>query len=111
MIGAGRPLSSRVLIFEPYADLRAEIAATLTREHYTCDAVGSAEHALLALKRNSYKYVLMDAESLGGAIVSSLDPASRVILITDSQSSADTGADATLQKPFSRDELISRFAS
>lgn len=99
----------RVLIIEPHADLRAELAAMLTREHYTCDAVPSAEHAVLALTRHAYKYVLMEEESLGSALVSSLDPRSRVILITESASHPIVGADSTLQKPFGRDELIARF--
>jgi DNA-binding response OmpR family regulator len=111
MIPPDRPMSPRVLIIEPYADLRSEIAATLTRAHYTCDAVASAEHARLALDRHAYKYVLMEEETIGGELVSSLDPRSHVILITESDSDAVTGADSILQKPFSRDELIARFAS
>jgi DNA-binding response OmpR family regulator len=104
-------MSPRVLIIEPYADLRAEIAAMLTREHYTCDAVSSPKHAMLALNRHAYKYVLMEADSLDGELVSSLDPRSRIILITENQHDAVVGADATLQKPFGRDELIARFTN
>lgn len=104
-------MSSKVLIIEPYADLRSAIVATLTREHYTCDAVASPEHAMLALDRHAYKYVLMEADSLGTDLVSSLDPRSRVILITESDSDAVVGADSTLRKPFGRDELIARFTN
>ncbi|MEO8381070.1 MAG: hypothetical protein ABI779_15515 [Acidobacteriota bacterium] len=102
---------SRVLIVEPYADLRAEIAATLRREHYTCDAVASADHATIQLSRNAYAYVVVDLEVIGGDLVSALDPSSRVILLTDNDSEPIEGADSTLQKPFSREELIARFTS
>jgi len=110
MIDASRrSMSPTVLIVEPHADLRAEIVATLRREHYTCDAAASAHHAKLHLDRQSYAYVVVDMDAIAGELVSAIDPRSHVILLTDPDTDTVIGADATLQKPFGRDELIARF--
>jgi DNA-binding response OmpR family regulator len=53
----------RVLVIEPYPDLRAEIAATLRREHFVCDAVATPDEATVAL--NEYQYVVVDVDSAG----------------------------------------------
>ena len=92
-----------VLVVEPFADLRLEIAATLRREHYTCDAVATAAEGTAELDARSYEYVVIDLESTGD-FVSSVDPAAHVILLTD-EDSRDVGGYPTLRKPFSRDEL------
>ena len=44
----------RVLVIEPYPDLRLAIALTLQREHYACDAVADVEEAAHELGRHDY---------------------------------------------------------
>jgi len=80
----------RVLVIEPYADLRMEIAATLRREHYPCDAVADVADAAQEIGRHGYEHIVVDGDSMR-ALVASLDPAAHVI---------------SLRKPFGRDELI-----
>lgn len=80
----------RVLVIEPYADLRLEIAATLRREHYRCDAVADVADAAKEIARHGYEHIVVDGDSMR-ALVASLDPAAHVI---------------SLRKPFGRDELI-----
>lgn len=80
----------RVLVIEPYSDLRQVILLTLQREHYACDAVAGVEEALQELGRHTYECVVVDGDATGHA-VTSIDPAANVIL---------------LRKPFGRDELI-----
>ena len=81
---------SRVLIIEPYPDLRLAIALTLRREHYTCDAVADVEEAAQELGRHDYACIVVDRDATGQA-VTSLDPSAHVV---------------SLAKPFGRDELI-----
>jgi DNA-binding NtrC family response regulator len=96
----------RVLLLEPYADLRSLIAATLQREHYVCDAVATADDATLELGRHTYQYVVVDADTTGsGALVAGLDPEAHVILLT-----TDSAAEG-LRKPFSRAELMAFFTN
>lgn len=80
----------RVLIIEPYPDLREAIASTLRREHYTCDAVAEVEEAAHEIGRHDYAFVVVDGE-ITGATVASLDPAAHVV---------------SLVKPFGRSELL-----
>jgi CheY-like chemotaxis protein len=80
----------RVLVIEPYADLRMEIAATLRREHYPCDAVAEVSEAAGEIGRHKYEHIVVDGDSMG-ELVASLDPGAHVI---------------SLAKPFGRDELI-----
>ena len=97
----------RVLVLEPHADLRAEIAATLQREHYTCDAVATAADAVLELDQRTYAYVVIDLDTLGcAAVMAGLDPASQVILV-----SGDDDERQALRKPFGRLELLARFTN
>ena len=80
----------RVLVIEPYNDLREAIALTLRREHYACDAVSSVSDAAFEIGRHNYACVVVDADATGD-VVSSLDPSAHVV---------------SLSKPFGRDELI-----
>ncbi len=80
----------RVLVIEPYTDLRMEIAATLRREHYPCDAVADVSDAVLEIGHHQYEHIVVDGDSMG-ELVASLDPGAHVI---------------SLAKPFGRDELI-----
>lgn len=98
-------MSPTVLVIEPFADLRLEIAATLRREHYTCDAVGTAAEGTAVMGSRSYDHVVIDLESTGD-FAATVDPSMHVILLTD-QDSSEVGGYATLRKPFSRDELTS----
>jgi DNA-binding response OmpR family regulator len=80
----------RVLIIEPYPDLREVIALTLRREHYPCDAVADVQEAAHEIGRRNYAFVLVDGETTGAA-VASLDPDAHVV---------------SLVKPFGRSELL-----
>lgn len=100
----------RVLVFEPYADLRAEIAATLRRESFPCDAVDTPERARLALNRSNYRYVVVDLAN-AGELLPELTPDSHLILLTESAIDDAGTSHATLRKPFTRDELIARLRS
>ena len=80
----------RVLVIEPYPDLRLAIALTLQREHYACDAVADVEEAAHELGRHDYACIVVDRDSTGHA-VTSLNPSAHVV---------------SLPKPFGRDELI-----
>lgn len=83
-------MEPRVLVIEPYTDLREAIALTLRREHYPCDAVADVSDAAQQLGRHAYEHVVVDADTTGEA-VTTLDPDVHVI---------------RLRKPFGRDELI-----
>ena len=80
----------RVLVIEPYSDLREAIALTLRREHYPCDAVADVADAANEIGRHGYACVVVDGESTGAA-VALLDPDARVV---------------SLAKPFGRHELL-----
>lgn len=99
-------MSPTVLIIEPFSDLRLEIAATLRRQHYTCDAVATAAEGTAVLGARRYDHVVVDLDSTGD-FAESVGPSMHVILLTD-QDSRDVGGYATLRKPFSRDELMLR---
>ncbi|HVG22758.1 MAG TPA: hypothetical protein VND45_01280 [Thermoanaerobaculia bacterium] len=100
----------RVLVLEPYADLRSEIAATLQRADYVCDAVGTAEDAVLKLDRNTYQFVLIDMdESDSRALVAGIDPAAHVILLTNGEN--QRAGYVALRKPFGRAELMAQFTN
>jgi CheY-like chemotaxis protein len=79
----------RVLVIEPYPDLREAIALTLRREHYPCDAVADVADAAQQIGKHAYEQIVVDGE--WSSLVASLDPAAKVI---------------TLRKPFGKDELI-----
>lgn len=81
---------SRVLVIEPYTDLRMAIALTLRREHYSCDAVADVSDAAQEIGRHGYAHIVVD-DNATGDLVTSLDPGAHVI---------------TLAKPFGREELI-----
>ena len=101
---------SKVLLLEPHADLRAEIAATLQREHYTCDVVATAADAALKLGRQTYAYVVVDLDTFDStALVAGIDPASQVILLTNGENQQP--GETELCKPFSRAELMARFTN
>jgi DNA-binding response OmpR family regulator len=96
----------KVLLLEPHADLRAEIAATLRRERYACDAVGSADDAAIQLRERAYAYVVIDLDATGSAsVMATVDPESHVILL-----SGDDDERSALRKPFGRAELLARFS-
>lgn len=95
-----------VLVIEPFADLRLEIAATLLRERYSCSAVATAEEGAAALEAQPYSYLVVDSDSVGD-YVAAVDPSSHVIVLTDDEG-PDARGYATLRKPFSRDELMKR---
>lgn len=101
-------MSSTVLVIEPFADLRLEIAATLRRQHYACDAVATVAEAQAELGARAYDHVVIDLESTGN-FAASVDPSVHLVLLTD-MDSRDVGGHATLRKPFSRDELVLRLS-
>lgn len=98
-------MSSTVLVIEPFADLRLEIAATLRRQHYTCDAVATAAEGSAVMGTRTYDHVVIDLDSTGN-FAETVDPSTHVILLTD-QDPSEVGGRPTLRKPFSRDELTS----
>lgn len=107
-----------ILVVENHPDLRAEIVATLNREQYQCDAVGTGDAALLKLRDNNYRYILLDvdAATAGAALFQSLasDPNSleKLILITDSDDTLGLRGPAAqcakLCKPFDTKQLLAR---
>lgn len=101
-------MSPNVLVIEPFADLRLGITETLRREHLACNAVATAAEAAAELGMRAYTHVVVDLHSTGD-FAASLDPSSRVILLTEDDSYS--GSFPTLRKPFSRAELISRVTS
>ncbi len=80
----------RVLVIEPYSDLREVMLLTLRRERYACDAVADVADAALRIRRHQYDCVVVDADSTRD-LVASLDPSATIV---------------SLRKPFDRDELI-----
>lgn len=80
----------RVLVIEPYSDLREAIVLTLRREHYPCDAVADVADAAQEIGRHDYACVVVDGDTTG-EVVASLDPATHVV---------------SLAKPFGRYELL-----
>ena len=97
----------RVLVLEPYADLRAEITATLQREHYACDAVATAADAVVQLDQRTYAYVVIDLDTIDSeSVMAGLNPSSQVILV-----SGEDEDRAVLRKPFGRLELLARFTN
>jgi hypothetical protein len=80
----------RVLVIEPYTDLRMAIALTLQREHYPCDAVADITDAAQEIGRHGYAHIVVDGDATGD-LVASLDPGAHVI---------------SLAKPFGREELM-----
>ena len=100
----------RVLVLEPYADLRALIASALQREHFDCDVVSTAAEATLELRRHDYAYVVVDLDTRdSSALVAGIDPAMQVILLTDGEN--EQAGYAGLRKPFGRAELMARFTN
>ncbi|HEY0371039.1 MAG TPA: hypothetical protein VGD79_03515 [Thermoanaerobaculia bacterium] len=81
---------SRVLVIEPYPDLREAIMLTLRREHFSCDAVAAVADAEVQIGRHDYSCVVVDGDTMR-EVVATLDPATHVI---------------ALPKPFGRDELL-----
>jgi DNA-binding response OmpR family regulator len=101
----------RVLILEPHPDLRMEIAATLRREHYACDVVATAADAALQLDQRTYRWVVVDLDTLDSSrLVAGIDPSSQVVLLTADDDEGESGH-AALRKPFGRDELIARLTN
>ena len=96
----------KVLVIEPYADLRMEIAAILRRAHFVCDTAATAEAAAVELDQRAYAFVVGVVDTMA-SLASTFDPSSRLIVMTDSEA-RDFGGHTTLRKPFGRDELISR---
>jgi DNA-binding response OmpR family regulator len=104
---SSRPMVPRVLVLEPYPDLRMEIAATLRREHYACDVVSTAADAALQLDQRTYAWVVVDLDTLDSSkLLAGIDPTSHVVLLTGDEQSES--GHAALRKPFGRDELIAR---
>ena len=98
----------KVLVIEPFTDLRLEIAATLRREHYACDAVATAAEGAAELDARPYEFVVVDLESTGD-FTTTFAPTANVIVLTEDESYR--GSFPTLLKPFTRDELIARFTN
>ena len=98
----------RVLIVEPHADLRAEIAAVLRREHYVCDTFASAADAAPELKRRKYAHLLVDGDTYDwNADVMLLARREGLIVMTQDELVERRAMPRhTLRKPFGRDELI-----
>ncbi|HYO78060.1 MAG TPA: hypothetical protein VE010_16495 [Thermoanaerobaculia bacterium] len=108
-------MSPQILVIESYADLRAGIVAALEHYAYSCDAVASAEAAVLKLREHDYAYVVLDVDAASPQatreFVSALGEAN-VILISDSDPREPHSEHvAMLRKPFSRDELMAQLRS
>ena len=103
-------MSPRILVVEPYADLRTEITAVLRRAHYSCDAVATPADAVLQLRLHDYAYVVVDLDSADtGPLLSTIGEGdAHVILLADDTSNNVRHGLNALQKPFGRDELIAR---
>ena len=103
-----RLMPPTVLVIEPYADLRSEIAAALRREHYVCEAVGNTAEAMLKLRGGQFSYVVLD-EDVGdlGKLVAAIDPASELLMLSESEGPGWPGH-SSLRKPFGRAELVAR---
>jgi DNA-binding response OmpR family regulator len=103
-------MNPSVLVVEDYADLRAAIAETLSRNDYDCDCATSAEDAIVKLAEHDYSAILIAprlpvaddpvihylAENRPGEM-------HKVIVMSDPQTSAP--GCTVLQKPFTNSEL------
>ncbi|HEX8252984.1 MAG TPA: hypothetical protein VF846_07555 [Thermoanaerobaculia bacterium] len=108
-------MGPHILVVESYADLRAGIVAALEHYEYSCDAVASAEAAMLKLREHAYAYVVLDVDAASPQdtreVVSALGEAN-VILISDGDPREPHSEHvAMLRKPFSRDELLAQLRS
>lgn len=110
-------LRTSILVVENHPDLRAEIVATLQREHYECEGVSSGEAAMLKIRDHEYRYVLLDvdAETAAGNLFESLsstpETRAKIVLLTDGEGTDDL-PDASgcvyVRKPFDTKQLLSR---
>lgn len=98
-------MDSPVLIVEPYADFRAEIAETLSRLHYRCDSVASVSDALLRIRDRSYVSLVIDLEQAGRAeeLLASF-AVQKIVLITEDEVPDERYR--TLRKPFDSKALL-----
>lgn len=97
-----------VLVIEPFADLRLEIAAALRSADFSCSAVATAEEGAAHLESRAYSHLVVDSDLMGD-YVAAVSPSSHVIVLTEDDAS-DVRGYATLRKPFGRDELMKRLA-
>lgn len=99
-------MDSPVLIVEPYADYRAEIAATLSRQHYRCDSVGTVRDALLRIRDNDYHTMVIDIDQQSvDELLLAAASSHKIVLITELENVTDARY-RVLRKPFDRKQLL-----
>ena len=108
-----------ILVVENHPDLRAEIMATLTKEHFPCDGVSNGAAAILKIRDHKYGFILIDvdADTAGAGLFESCKASgdlNKVVLLADVDSTEEM-LDATastkcmvLRKPFDRKALLAK---
>lgn len=106
---------TNVLLLESDADLRSAIVSTLESADCRCDAVSTADDALLRLRKADYSYILIDLDSPAptAALRRRLagDPLlmAKVVVICDtSEAPEGMAGQPLLRKPFERSELLNK---
>jgi len=112
--------AARLLVVDDDPELREFLLGELATEGYGCEAVGSGQAALLALRRQDWDLVLLDwglPDFSGVEVCERLragGDATPVLMLTAHDDVAervralDAGADDYLTKPFSIAELLAR---
>jgi DNA-binding response OmpR family regulator len=108
-----------ILVVESHPDLRAEIIATLAREHIACDGVSTGAAALLKIREHNYRYILLDvdAPTAGNTLYdccAAEGTLAKLVLLTDFEETSEmpstAKACAVLRKPFDTKQLLERVA-
>ena len=110
-------MSESILVVESHADLRIEILEMLRREHYECEGVSTGDAALLKIREQDYRYIVVDVD--GATAAASLFQSclangtlGKLVLLTDFDETNELpeGASncAMLRKPFDSHELLKR---
>ena len=106
-----------ILVVENHPDLRAEILATLQREHYECEGVGTGDAALLKIREHNYQYILVDvdaptaAENVFDSLTAQTETRDKIVLLTNNEADDMPEAAAKcaqLRKPFDTKQLLAR---
>ena len=119
-LASSATLAARLLVVDDDPELREFLLGELATEGYGCEAVGSGQAALLALRRQDWDLVLLDwglPDFSGVEVCERLragGDATPVLMLTAHDDVAervralDAGADDYLTKPFSIAELLAR---
>lgn len=101
-----------VLVIEDYEDLRLAISDALTRNHYGCDAVNTAEDAIVKLRDHEYEAILISprlpiADDPVVHYLAEHRPGDLAKIIVMSDPATPTGqCRGLLEKPFTNEQLM-----